>query len=202
MIDATQIQFGEKAQDYVSTKIDGGFIRFALGSVDAPLRAPFGVSEPMGGGQASRKTMDLEIHDPAVATALASIDKAVVAQAIKEPTNFFGKPLDEATIRAKHKPLVTTKENYLPTVRTKVKVGTKDPTVVRVVTGERKYRRGAVEDVAKNTKVMAYVKLDSVWFAAGMFGVSLSVEDMVVWPAKEIKSEAVFPGFEGFAEEE
>ena len=61
---------------------------------------------------------------------------------------------------------------------------------------------GAVEDVAKNTKVMAYVKLDSVWFAAGMFGVSLSVEDMVVWPAKEIKSEAVFPGFEGFAEEE
>ena len=38
-IDATQIQFGEKAQDYVSTKIDGGFIRFALGSVDAPLRA-------------------------------------------------------------------------------------------------------------------------------------------------------------------
>ena len=57
MIDATQIQFGEKAQDYVSTKIDGGFIRFALGSVDAPLRAPFGVSEPMGGGQASRKTM-------------------------------------------------------------------------------------------------------------------------------------------------
>lgn len=198
-IDASQITFGKKYNDFISTKVKGGIARFVVGTVDEPLRAPFGVSEPKNGGKATRKTMDLEVEDSTLAELLASIDAAVVAQAIKDPLNFFGKELDEDTIRAKHQPLLTTKENFLPTVRTKVKIGTKDPTVVRVVSGERKFRRGTADDVATNAKVMAHVKLDSVWFAAGKFGVSLSVDDLVVWPVEEAKDRA-FPGFD-FAEE-
>ena len=198
-IDASQIPFGKKYNDFISTKVKGGIARFVVGTVDEPLRAPFGVSEPKNGGKATRKTMDLEVEDSTLAELLASIDAAVVAQAIKDPLNFFGKELDEDTIRAKHQPLLTTKETFLPTVRTKVKIGTKDPTVVRVVSGERKFRRGTADDVATNAKVMAHVKLDSVWFAAGKFGVSLSVDDLVVWPVEEAKDRA-FPGFD-FAEE-
>ena len=198
-IDASQITFGKKYNDFISTKVKGGIARFVVGTVDEPLRAPFGVSEPKNGGKATRKTMDLEVEDSTLAELLASIDAAVVAQAIKDPLNFFGKELDEDTIRAKHQPLLTTKENFLPTVRTKVKIDTKDPTVVRVVSGERKFRRGTADDVATNAKVMAHVKLDSVWFAAGKFGVSLSVDDLVVWPVEEAKDRA-FPGFD-FAEE-
>jgi hypothetical protein len=204
-IDASQITFGKKYNDFISTKVKGGIARFVVGTVDEPLRAPFGVSEPkkpQNGGKewkATRKTMDLEVEDSTLAELLASIDAAVVAQAIKDPLNFFGKELDEDTIRAKHQPLLTTKETFLPTVRTKVKIGTKDPTVVRVVSGERKFRRGTADDVATNAKVMAHVKLDSVWFAAGKFGVSLSVDDLVVWPVEEAKDRA-FPGFD-FAEE-
>ena len=198
-IDASQITFGKKYNDFISTKVKGGIARFVVGTVDEPLRAPFGVSEPKNGGKATRKTMDLEVEDSTLAELLASIDAAVVAQAIKDPLNFFGKELDEDTIRAKHQPLLTTKETFLPTVRTKVKIDTKDPTVVRVVSGERKFRRGTADDVATNAKVMAHVKLDSVWFAAGKFGVSLSVDDLVVWPVEEAKDRA-FPGFD-FAEE-
>lgn len=198
-IDASQITFGKKYNDFISTKVKGGIARFVVGTVDEPLRAPFGVSEPKNGGKATRKTMDLEVEDSTLAELLASIDAAVVAQAIKDTLNFFGKELDEDTIRAKHQPLLTTKENFLPTVRTKVKIDTKDPTVVRVVSGERKFRRGTADDVATNAKVMAHVKLDSVWFAAGKFGVSLSVDDLVVWPVEEAKDRA-FPGFD-FAEE-
>lgn len=198
-IDASQITFGKKYNDFISTKVKGGIARFVVGTVDEPLRAPFGVSEPKNGGKATRKTMDLEVEDSTLAELLASIDAAVVAQAIKDTLNFFGKELDEDTIRAKHQPLLTTKETFLPTVRTKVKIDTKDPTVVRVVSGERKFRRGTADDVATNAKVMAHVKLDSVWFAAGKFGVSLSVDDLVVWPVEEAKDRA-FPGFD-FAEE-
>ena len=198
-IDASQITFGKKYNDFISTKVKGGIARFVVGTVDEPLRAPFGVSEPKNGGKATRKTMDLEVEDSTLAELLASIDAAVVAQAIKDTLNFFGKELDDDTIRAKHQPLLTTKENFLPTVRTKVKIDTKDPTVVRVVSGERKFRRGTADDVATNAKVMAHVKLDSVWFAAGKFGVSLSVDDLVVWPVEEAKDRA-FPGFD-FAEE-
>ena len=198
-IDASQITFGKKYNDFISTKVKGGIARFVVGTVDEPLRAPFGVSEPKNGGKATRKTMDLEVEDSTLAELLASIDAAVVAQAIKDTLNFFGKELDEDTIRAKHQPLLTPKENFLPTVRTTVKIDTKDPTVVRVVSGERKFRRGTADDVATNAKVMAHVKLDSVWFAAGKFGVSLSVDDLVVWPVEEAKDRA-FPGFD-FAEE-
>ena len=99
-----------------------------------------------------------------------------------------------------HQPIVTAKEGYTPTVRTKVKVGDKLPTVVRVVSGENKFRRGSAEDVTKGSKVMAIVNLNSVWFASKMFGVSLSVDQLVVWPARGAALEA-FAGMENFEEE-
>ena len=81
-----------------------------------------------------------------------------------------------------------------------LKVGDKAPTVVRVVSGENKFRRGSEDDVTKGSKVMAIVNLSSVWFASKMFGVSLSVDQMVVWPACGTGLEA-FAGMEDFEEE-
>jgi len=72
-----------------------------------------------------------------LAGTMKAIDAAVVAEAIKRPMAFFGRQLDEATVRAMHQPLVTAKEEHTPTVRTKVKVGAKAPTTVRIVTEEK-----------------------------------------------------------------
>ena len=61
MVDASKIVFGDKVDNFVSTKVDAGVLFFNLGTVDDPLRAPFGVSEPVGGGTGGgRRTLDLE----------------------------------------------------------------------------------------------------------------------------------------------
>ena len=201
IMNASEITFGEKDKDgYVPTRLNGNIGRFQIGTKEDPLRAPFGVSEPVGGGQAKRKTMDLELNGD-LAAQLQAIDDVVVAEAIKRPNDFFGKKMDEDAVRAMFQPIVTTKEGYKPTVRTKVKMESdKSPTVVRVITGETKFRRGTAEDVTKGSKVMAIVKLDSVWFASKMFGVSLSVDELIVWPAIGTGLSA-FTGMEGFEEE-
>ena len=199
-INANEITFGDKDKDgFMPTKINGSLIKFQIGTKEDPLRAPFGVSEPVGGGYSERKTMDLEV-DGELAGQLKAIDAAVVAEAIKRPNDFFGKKLEEAAIRSMHQPLVTANKEFTPTVRTKVKVGAKAPTVVRVVSGENKFRRGSVEDVNKGCRVMAIVNLSSVWFASKMFGVSLSVDQLVVWPSRETGI-AAFTRLEGFEEE-
>ena len=201
MINVSEIVFGEKGNDgFIPTRINGNIVSFQIGSVDAPLRAPFGVSEPIGGStNVDRRTLDLEVEGELAGT-MKAIDAAVVAEAIKRPMAFFGRQLDEATVRAMHQPLVTAKEEHTPTVRTKVKVGAKAPTTVRIVTGENKFRRGTADEVAKGSKVMAIVNLNSVWFASKMFGVSLSVDHLVVWPPKP-SGLAAFTGLEGFVEE-
>ena len=201
IMNASEITFGEKDKDgYIPTRVNGDIGRFQLGTREDTLRAPFGVSEPVNGGQASRKTMDLEV-DEEVANQLRAVDNVVLAEAIKRPSAFFGKQLDEAAVRAQFQPLVTIKPPpYKPTVRTKVKVGDKAPTTVRVITGETKFRRGTAKEVTKDSKVMAIVKLDSVWFASKMFGVSLGVDDLIVWPAVATGLSA-FTGMEGFEEE-
>ena len=138
---------------------------------------------------------------PRLAAQLKAIDDVVLAEAIKRSAHFFGREINENAVRAMFQPIVTNKEGYKPTVRTKVKMESeKAPTVVRIITGERKYRRGSAEDVTKNSNVMALVKLDSVWFTSKMFGVSLGVDELGVWTAKETGITAL-AGMEGFEEE-
>lgn len=200
MIDPASIRFGEKIGNFIATRVaNDDMIYFRLGSVDEPLRSPFGVSEPIGGTITDRKTLDLEI-DAELAGQIRAIDAAVVTDAIKRPTEYFGKKLNEAAVLAMHQPLVTIKEGYAPTVRTKVKLN-RGATVVRVFTGENKYRRGTLDDVRKGCKVVAQVNMSSVWFASKLFGVSLSVDLLIVWPATDVQESTGFPGLEGFKEE-
>ena len=200
---ADSITFGERDGNFLSTRVDGGSVCFTIGNLEEPLRAPFGVSEPLN-GNSDRKTLDLEVDGETTAGRLKAIDAAVVAEAIKRPYEFFGKRLDEASVRAMHIPLVTAKEGYTPTVRTKVKLGNGkcQPTMVRVITGPGKFKRGTLDDVTRNSKVMVRVALSSVWFASKMFGVSLSVDEVMVCapPPEPLGIEAF--GLTGFTEEE
>jgi hypothetical protein len=68
---ARDIVFGPKDGKhgkYASTSLEaGGDVKFCIGSVAKPLRAPFGISEPFAGdANTSRRTMDLELKDPRV----------------------------------------------------------------------------------------------------------------------------------------
>ena len=66
--DPTKLAFGPKdgKGKFVSTTINGALVKFCLGSKEAPLRAPFGISEPFQGETTQRRTMDLELSDPAL----------------------------------------------------------------------------------------------------------------------------------------
>ena len=58
--------FGPKDGKFVGTTIDGALVKFCLGSKDAPLRAPFGISEPFQEGETTHsRTMDLDDYPTA-----------------------------------------------------------------------------------------------------------------------------------------
>ena len=118
-IDVSKLDFGVKDGKFARTTLQGALPKFKLGSVDAPCRAPFGISTPFSGDDAElRRTMDLEIGPDDLAP-LARIDEAVVAAGVKHSGKWFGRELNEAAVRAMHTPLVIApkKQEYAPTVR-------------------------------------------------------------------------------------
>jgi len=179
-MDVSKIDFGPKDGKFARTTLDGALPKFKLGSVDVPWRAPFGISTPFSGDEAElRRTMDLEINPDDLAQ-LAAIDEVVVAAGVKNSAKWFGRgELDEVAVRAMHTPLVITpkKEEYAPTVRTKVNIAT---TEIYVHKGGKGVKKGSKEDVPKGSQVSAYVTLSSVMFGNRQFGVSLTVEKLLV----------------------
>ena len=194
-IDASEIEFGSKDGKFVSTTIGGALPKFKLGSFEAPWRAPFGISAPFSGDEAEqRRTLDLEIN-PNNLSQLAAIDEAVVKAGVEHSGKWFGRTLDVAEVRAMHTPLVIApkKDEYAPTVRTKVNVKT---TEIFVHTNGKSVKKGSMQDVGKRAQVAAYVRLSSVMFGNRQFGVSLTVEKLMVkQPADATSGASVFGDF-------
>jgi hypothetical protein len=193
-IDASKIDFGVKDGKFARTTIEGMLPKFKLGSVESPQRAPFGISSPFSGDENElRRTMDLEIS-PDDLTQLAAIDEAVVAAGVKNSVPWFGRVLNEAAVRAMHTPLVIApkKEEYAPTVRTKVDIM---KTQIYVHKGGNHIKRGSKDDVTKGSQVAAYVTLSSVMFGNRQFGGTLSVEKLMVKPSADGSGASVFGDF-------
>ena len=186
-IDVSKLEFAVKDGKFARTTLDGALPKFKLGSVDAPCRAPFGISTPFSGDDAElRRTMDLEINPDDLAP-LARIDEAVVAAGVENSEKWFGRELNEAAVRAMHTPIVIPpkKQEYAPTVRTKVNIAT---TEIYVHKGGKSVKKGSKDDVSKGSQVSAYVTLSSVMFGNRQFGVSLTVEKLLVKQSADASS--------------
>ena len=203
-INPAQITFGDKGHDgYIATRIhDERISNLVIGSKDAPLRAPFGISEPpsgAGGGAVKHKTMDLEINDDLLLGKLRALDEKVASEAVSHSPKFFGKTTDETRVRAMHQPLVSSKEykgDTVHTVRTKVKTGHR-PTAVWLQAGPNGVKPGTLDDVAPGSDVVPFVKLSSVMINNRQFGVSLYVEQLMVTNAAASSAgPSVFGDFE------
>ena len=194
-IDAAKIAFGPKDGKYAGTTVEGELPKYALGTADAPLRAPFGISTPFSGDETGgRRTMDLEITDPEMRAQLSAVDEAVVAAGVHNAQAWFGKPLNEAGVRAMHTPLVIApkREQYAPTVRTKVTVAEVE-TFVYLGNGRvRRATESATELVGKGAQVAVRATLSSVYFANKQFGVTLHVKQLLVMPSAEASSASAF----------
>jgi hypothetical protein len=195
--DPTKIAFGPKDGKFVGTTIDGVLVKFCLGSKDAPLRAPFGISEPFQEGETThRRTMDLDLSDPALLAHFQSLDEAVVAAAVKNSVSWFGKQLEEAAIRTMHTALVKLPQNekYAPTLRTKVNVcdSAANATDVYLYKDAKTATKGTKNDVQRGSAVVAHAILSSVMFGNKQFGVSLTVDKLMVKPAEDKDGAAIF----------
>ena len=174
------ITFGTKSGEYVPTLYNGQHPKFALGTAEAPLHAPFGISTPFAGGETNNLTCDLEA-DAELAQQIGALDEAVVQAAIKNAEEWFGRPMNEAAIRAIHTPIlqVPNKEGRSYKVRTKVKTGAR-PTTIYVQAGPNTVTPGTLDSVTSGSDVVPFVKLSSVMIRQRQFGVSLYVEQLMV----------------------
>ena len=199
---ARDIVFGLKAGKYASTSLEaGGEVKFRIGSVAKPLRAPFGISEPFAGDAATdRRTMDVELKDPRVKAWAHSVDEAVVAAGVQNSKDWFGERLSEEAVRAKHIPLVkpSSKPGYPQTLRIKVNVGDDGDKATKIYkrTGPKNVKVGTKSDVKKGALVVPSVTLSSVMFLNKKFSVSLNCDQLMVVPPDESSSGvAVFGDF-------
>ena len=196
--DPARIAFGPKDGKFARTALNDSIITFKIGDPHAPMRAPFGISEPYNGEASDRLTMDLELTDPSALAFFRAVDDAVIKAGVKHSVAWFGKPLTEPAIAAMHTPLVKESKNpkYPPTLRTKVNVGSAKPTLIYIYKGPKKAKTGSQRDIERGSFVSPYVSLSSVMFGNRQFGVSLTCEKMMVVPMAEEAGPSVFGDFE------
>lgn len=154
--------------------------------------AVWGLSSPLPGQDASRRTLELSIESPTLLKFLDDLDKKNIDVAKQNSPEWFKKNLDEDAIKNMYVYLVKqpSKEGQKPTVRVKVKCTEQYPTNIFVVQScegnELKYTKGTPEDLTKNSKCMAIVESVGLWFMSRQFGMSLTATDILVWPNRRM----------------
>lgn len=185
-------------------------VRFQLGVYETGelLRAPFGVSTPMQGQEASvRRDLDLSIESDDMVAFLRALDERNLQAAVDNSMAWFKREIDKPVLRDRFRPLVKdpppSHPEYRPTVRTKLVVDaergntdiflvTKEDTsgpVPRIVN----YERVSMNEIARGSKVIAIVESNGCWIGANQFGMSLTLTSLLVWPTRQSR------GIEAFA---
>lgn len=151
--------------------------------------AVWGLSTPMPGADASRRTLDLTIESPSLETFLCQLDNKNIDTACSKSFEWFKKEIDRSAIEQMYTYLVRPgKEGKPNMVRVKVKCG-EYPTNIYVVQeedveGNIKYVKGTADDLAKNARCLVVVETNGLWFMNRQFGMSLTATEILVWPTK------------------
>jgi len=150
--------------------------------------AVWGLSTPIAGQDASRRTLELSIESPDLLGFLETLDKRNLDTANSQCTEWFRKSVDPEAIKQMYVSLVKepSKPENKPTVRVKVKCGDY-PTNIFVVqdtdaSGNITYSKGTPEDLARNVKCLVMVETVGLWFMSRQFGMSLTATEILVWP--------------------
>ena len=165
-------------------------IRFQMSENDKMnlQSAVWGLSTPLPGQDASRRTLELTIESPSLLGFLEKLDESNLKTALAKSPDWFKKTLDENAIKQMYVSLVKPpgKPEQKPTVRVKVKCGDY-PTNIYVVTdvdadGNLTYARGGPDDLARNVKCLVMCESVGLWFMSRQFGMSLTATEILVWP--------------------
>ena len=165
-------------------------IRFQMSESDKQnlQTAVWGLSTPLPGQDASRRTLELTIESPALLGFLEGLDTKNVDTAINSTQDWFRKTVDPDQIRNMYVKLVKEpqKVDNKPTVRVKVKCG-EYPTNIYLVQdsdadGNLTYSKGTPDDLSRNVKCLVMVETVGLWFMSRQFGMSLTATEILVWP--------------------
>lgn len=149
--------------------------------------AVWGLSTPMPGQDASRRTLELTIESKTLENFLSKLDERNVKIACDKSPNWFKKEMDEPTIRQMYVNIVKPppRPDAKSSLRVKVKCG-EYPTNVYVVKddadGKLVYTKGGPDDLQKNVKCMVMVETSGLWFMSRQYGMSLTATEILVWP--------------------
>lgn len=151
--------------------------------------AVWGLSTPLQGQDASRRTLELTIESPDLLKFLEQLDEQNIQTAVKQSPIWFKKSVDENAVRQMYVPLVkpAAKPDAKPTVRVKVKCGDYPTNIYTIQdkTGSKlDYIKGTPEDLTRNSKCMVMCETVGLWFMSRQFGMSLTANEIMVWPTR------------------
>lgn len=165
--------------------------------------AVYGVSMPLPGQEDKRRSLELSIESESLITFLKALDERNIEAAVENSVEWFKKPLDRNTVENMYTPLVRTPTSdkadmgYKPTVRTKIKIAEQYNSNIWIVIAkdgnDMTCERGVHQDIGKGSKCMAIVETSGLWFASKQFGMSLAVNDIMIWPSE--KKDGMMKGF-------
>lgn len=153
--------------------------------------AVWGLSTPLTGQDASRRTLELTVESSQLRSFLESLDETNINTAIAQSPDWFKKTLEPDAIRQMYVRLIKepSKEGAPPSMRVKVKCTEPYATNIYVVSGEDQngklmYSKGGPEDLVRNAKCLVVVETVGLWFMSRQFGMSLTATEILVWPSK------------------
>ncbi len=165
-------------------------IRFQMSEDDKTnlQEAVWGLSTPLAGQDASRRTLELTIESPSLSSFLEQLDNKNLKTAVAQAPEWFKRAVDPDAVANMYVPLLkpAAKPELKPTVRVKVKCGDY-PTNIYVVqdvdeSGKLSYVKGTPDDLARKVKCLVMVETVGLWFMSRQFGMSLTATDILVWP--------------------
>ena len=150
--------------------------------------AVWGLSTPLAGQDASRRTLELSIESPQLGQFLQELDASNLKTAVAQAPDWFRKSVDPGAIANMYVPLhkPPSKPDLKPTVRVKVKCGDY-PTNIFLVQdvdekGNLSYVKGTPDDLTRKVRCLVMVETVGLWFMSRQFGMSLTATDILVWP--------------------
>jgi len=148
--------------------------------------AVWGLSQPLAGQDASRRSLELTVESPVLKQFLIDLDRKNIETATTCSELWFKKQLDQPSIESMYSPLFKPrqKETFKDSVKIKVKCAdypTNIWIVDDIVDGEMLCKRGQPEDLTKGIKVLAMVETSGLWFMPRQFGMSLTATDLLIW---------------------
>lgn len=186
--------FGQKGQKMVDLSYDASsktwsqrvIFQVCKNETEA-LVAPFGLSKPRDGQDASKRNLELMVVNQTTIDKFNEIDAHIQDYAFKNSKSLFRKELSKTEIEAKYKSILKWKEpregyegyHYI-IVKTKCPPEKTPP--IKVVEEGSKMRDGSIDDLTAQCKIVPIVRLLYIWFMTDSFGVTPQADRFIVFP--------------------